>query len=107
MTNHEAAGSLYAATDRDATPPRVDATPPGQYGLELGRGSSGPLAPNPAYYPLFSEGKKVGPGDYASLGPRTGHPYRARREVSNHFVSMMHDAGCDSPSEEKKADIAS
>ena len=45
LTNHEAAERLYVATDRHATPPRVDATPPGQYGLEFGPGVFGSARP--------------------------------------------------------------
>jgi len=63
LTNHDAAESLYVATDRDATPPRVHATPPSQYGLEFGPGVFGSARPKSRLFSAVLGGK------CASLGP--------------------------------------
>jgi hypothetical protein len=51
LTDHDAAENLCVATDRGATPPRVHATLPGQYGLEFVPGVFGSGRPT---FRLFS-----------------------------------------------------
>jgi hypothetical protein len=75
LTNHEAADSLHAATDRDATPPRVIRRPPGQYGLEFRPGVFGSARPTSR---LFSAVL-----DHASLGPHCARALTPAQCVSS------------------------
>jgi hypothetical protein len=59
LTNHQAAEHLHGATDRDATPPRVHATPPGQYGLEFRPGVFGSARPTSRPFSAVFGGRKL------------------------------------------------
>src|SRR5271166_6021094 len=77
LTNHEAAESLHAATDRDATPPRVMRRPPVKRGFKItGRGS---LGSNRSKFPACLNGQAV-PVDAATLRSRNDAAQRVRRE---------------------------
>ena len=61
---------MLRQTETRLLPASCDAPPPPIWPRILGRGSSGPLAPHPAYSPLsLGPQIKLGRGDYTGLGP--------------------------------------